>query len=147
VLVVDDRRDVRYVSERFLTSVGATVATAENGELGVALAVEAQLRGEPFDVIVMDMQMPVMDGHQATALLRSSGIAVPIIALTADAMKGDRERCLASGCDDYITKPLNKSEFVRLVAKYCGEIDLNALHHRRQEKIVKWNAQSGSQLL
>ena len=95
-----------------LRRVGVQVTTAENGQVGAELAMK-----HPFDLILMDMQMPVMDGYTATALLRQQGIAVPIIALTAHAMKGDEDKCLAAGCSGYVTKPVDADVLVETVAE------------------------------
>ncbi len=134
VLVVDDRRDVRHISQHFLEKAGATVSTAENGEQAVQAALHARNSGEPFDLIVMDMQMPKVDGLQATAQLRSAGIEWPIIALTADAMKGDRERCLSGGCDDYLSKPIDHSALVEMVGHYSHDVTLDGLRILRLER-------------
>ncbi|MFG0265253.1 MAG: ATP-binding protein [Rhodopirellula sp. JB055] len=131
VLVVDDRRDVRHISQHFLEKAGAKVSTAEDGQEGVDAAIQARDAGDPFDLIVMDMQMPRVDGLQATTLLRSAGIDWPIIALTADAMKGDRDRCLNGGCDDYLSKPIDHVKLVSMVARYTREIGLDDLAERR----------------
>ncbi len=137
VLVVDDRRDVRHISQHFLEKAGAIVSTAEDGGEGVEAAVAARDSGSPFHLIVMDMQMPNVDGLQATAQLRSAGVQEPIIALTADAMKGDREKCLAGGCDDYLSKPIDHSKLVRMVAKYTQDVSLHELQHLRRARAAE----------
>jgi PAS domain S-box-containing protein len=137
VLVVDDRRDVRHISQHFLEKAGARVSTAEDGQQGIAAALEARDSGAPFDLIVMDMQMPNVDGLQATSELRSAGIDWPIIALTADAMKGDRDRCLNGGCDDYLAKPIDQGQLVSMVGKYTQRISRETLTKNRRERTAK----------
>jgi len=104
VLLVDD--DVRnvYAMSALLDDLGLEVITASNGEEAVACFAQSAL-----DLILMDMSMPVMDGYSATNLLKTEhGCTIPIIALTAHAMKGDREKCLAAGADDYLAKPVDR---------------------------------------
>ena len=100
VLLVEDGDTNRKLIGLVLQRAGAEVTMAENGQIGVELAMK-----HPFDLILMDMQMPVMDGYAATTLLRQQGVTVPIIALTAHAMKGDEDKCRAAGCSGYVTKP------------------------------------------
>ena len=83
-LVVDDRRDVRFLSKRMLTDAGATVTEAEDGEIAVAAVVAAMERSASFDLILLDMQMPKLDGYATAKALRKLGFANPIVALTAD---------------------------------------------------------------
>jgi two-component system, sensor histidine kinase and response regulator len=111
VLLAEDNAINRELAVRLLTKRGHTVTVVENGKQAVA-AVEAK----SFDVVLMDVQMPEMDGFEATAAIRASehasGKRTPIIAMTAHAMKGDRERCLASGMDAYISKPIHFDELL-----------------------------------
>lgn len=138
VLVVDDRREVRHISQHFLEKAGATVVSAEDGQQGIDMALIARDAGDPFDVILMDMQMPHVDGLKAIAELRAAGLDSPIIALTADAMKGDRERCLQGGCDDYLSKPIDHAQMVEMVWRYSEVVSADALQAQRQEQAARF---------
>ncbi len=115
ILLVEDGEDNRRLISLTLKKSGFDVTHAENGEVGLQVALAARDLGEPFDLILMDMQMPVMDGYEATRRLREEGCDIPIVALTAHAMKGDRERCLAAGCDDFATKPIGRRDLLKTV--------------------------------
>ena len=117
ILLVENNPINQRVAVRKLEKEGHGVVVAGNGKEAVAAC-----QNQTFDLILMDMQMPQMDGFEATRLLRraelSSSMHIPIVALTAHAMKGDRERCLAAGMDDYIAKPLRKSDLVDIIARH-----------------------------
>ncbi len=120
ILLVEDGLDNQRLIIHHLTKAGAKVQLAENGKLGLE-AYEASVRSAmPFQLVLMDMQMPEMDGYAATAELRKRGSLVPIVALTAHALTGDRERCLAAGCDDYATKPVNQSTLLRMCDQWIS---------------------------
>jgi len=116
VLLVEDGPDNQRLLTVFLRKAGAEVALAENGQEAVEKALAALATGQPFGVILMDMQMPVMDGLTATRLLRERGYQGPIVALTAHAMEGELEKCLAAGCDHYLSKPIARDVLIREVA-------------------------------
>ncbi|MCM2373480.1 CheR family methyltransferase [Aporhodopirellula aestuarii] len=113
VLVVDDRRDIRFLSRSILQRAGATVEEAEDGEVAIAVVKERLERSRPFGLIVLDMQMPRLDGYATAKILRELGYVGPIIALTADAMQGDMKRCLEAGCNDYLSKPIDSAILLR----------------------------------
>ncbi len=108
VLVVDDGATNRKLASLVLRRGGAVVSLAENGKE----ACDMVLQHGNFDVVLMDMQMPVLDGYGATRKLREAGITIPIFALTAHAMTGDKQLCLDAGCSDYLTKPINAEELL-----------------------------------
>jgi signal transduction histidine kinase/ActR/RegA family two-component response regulator len=118
ILLAEDGRDNQRLLTLLLRRLGATVTLTENGKQAVGAMCEgggvagALQSPAPFDLILLDMQMPEMDGYAAASLLRQKGFAGPVIALTANALSGDRERCLAAGCDDYVRKPVNRDELI-----------------------------------
>ncbi len=116
ILLADDRRDVWLVGKYFLEKCGATVAIAADGKQAIDAVTRARDEGVPFSMILMDMQMPHLSGKEAVAELRRMGITTPIIALTADAMHGQREACLQMGCDDYCPKPIDGPYLMKLIA-------------------------------
>ena len=118
ILLVEDDRDHQPLLSLMLQKAGAEVTVAENGKVAVDLARDARDAGIPFDIIVMDLQMPVLDGLAATRELRIEGFTNPIIALTARAASTDRERCFAAGCDDFLSKPIARADLVRLLAAH-----------------------------
>jgi PAS domain S-box-containing protein len=117
VLLADDARDNRKIVSWHLRRAGAEVDLAENGRIAMEKALEAERAKKGFDIVLMDMQMPEMDGFTATKQLRKQGFDRPIVALTAHAMAGDREHCLAAGCNDYATKPIDPHELVLLISR------------------------------
>jgi signal transduction histidine kinase/DNA-binding response OmpR family regulator len=118
ILLAEDGRDNQLLITTFLRKAGAVVEVAENGRIAVDKALAARAGGTPFDVILMDMQMPEMDGYAATSRLRLSKYAGPIIALTAHAMASDRAQCIAAGCDEYLSKPITRATLLTTVRDF-----------------------------
>jgi signal transduction histidine kinase/CheY-like chemotaxis protein len=119
ILLAEDGPDNQRLISFILKQVGAEVTIAENGQIALDLALEARDERNPYDVILMDMQMPVLGGYEATTKLREAGYSFPVVALTAHAMATDRQECLDAGCDDYATKPIDRERLVQLVAKHA----------------------------
>lgn len=125
VLLAEDGEDNQRLISMLLRKEGAEVKLAENGEIAVRYAMYALEQGQPFDVILMDMSMPVLDGYGATKKLREQGYKLPIIALTAHAMSGDRAKCIAAGCTDYATKPVNREKLREIIETYQSLTDFS----------------------
>ena len=115
ILLVDDGDDNQRLLRMHLTHAGAVVTSATNGQMAVQLAT-----AQDFDLIFMDMQMPIMDGYAATLELRRRGLGKPIVALTAHAMAEDRAKCLSCGCTGYLSKPVDEEKLLRTAAEYLS---------------------------
>ncbi|MEZ6133009.1 MAG: response regulator [Planctomycetaceae bacterium] len=122
VLVTDDTPANRQLVGLVLRRSGLTVDEAENG-----LQAFEKATTENYDLILMDMQMPVMDGFTATQKLRSAGITVPVLALTANVMQSDRDRCQAAGCNDFLTKPIDIDKVLQTLSQYLAVDETPAL--------------------
>lgn len=113
VLVAEDIAANQLLMRLMLERLGVSVTSAKDGERAVTLALE-----DEFNLIFMDIQMPRKNGHEATRELRRRGVTTPIVALTAHAMETDRQDCLASGCNDYLSKPVERKELMKMLDKY-----------------------------
>lgn len=118
VLVADDGADNQHLLSYILKKWQCEYELAENGKVAVEVVQTAEEKGTPFDIILMDIQMPVMDGYTATKTLRASGYSKPIIAITAHAMNTQLQECIAAGCDAYTSKPINRKQLLSLICKY-----------------------------
>ncbi|KAG6333867.1 hypothetical protein ID866_5222 [Astraeus odoratus] len=126
ILLAEDNMVNQKLAVKILEKYGHSVEIAENGSLAVDAFKARILQGKPFDIILMDVSMPFMGGMEATELIRAYEVhkgllRTPIIALTAHAMIGDRERCLQAGMDDHITKPLRRGDLLNSINKLAGE--------------------------
>lgn len=114
ILVVEDTDSNFVLIDKFLFSTGAVYERAIDGET----ALKKVFGGEAFDLIIMDIKLPGLDGYEITRTIRDQDTRVPIIAHTGYALEGDREKSLEAGCTDYISKPTYRSKFVSIIAKY-----------------------------
>ena len=145
ILVAEDSRVNQRVTLALLSKLGHIAVIANNGKE----VLDTLAKGD-FDLVLMDIQMPVLDGMQATAAIRASeqesGRHQPIIAVTAQALPGDRERCLTGGMDEYVSKPISKESLCRAIAIALGRpisTDTSAsaeLNPRSSQKLVDWNS-------
>ncbi|HVX86415.1 MAG TPA: ATP-binding protein [Phycisphaerae bacterium] len=124
LLLAEDGPENREVLSLQLERAGCAVATVPDGKAAMEAALAAVKEGHPYDVVLMDMQMPVMDGYTATSRLRAAGYAGKIVALTAHAMREDREKCLQAGCDEYAPKPVDIPALLGLLAEVTGSAGL-----------------------
>ena len=118
ILLVEDNAVNRLIATKLLEKRGHTVIAVENGQLAVDITA-----AQHFDLVLMDVQMPVMDGLTATIRIRerenATGTHLPIVAVTAHALDGDRARCLAAGMDDYLPKPIRTADLFATIARLC----------------------------
>jgi signal transduction histidine kinase len=120
ILLAEDGADNRRLLSVILRGAGAGLTTVENGREAVDAV--ARATASPYDLVLMDMHMPVLDGYEATAELRRAGYLGPIIAVTAHAMSGDRQKCLDVGCSEVVTKPFERSQLLEVISQCLGEL-------------------------
>ncbi|MFW6114209.1 MAG: ATP-binding protein, partial [bacterium] len=118
VLLAEDVPEMAKLVQHMLERTNLELDLAENGAVAYEKARFLQQAGKPYELILMDIRMPVMDGYQVTRRLRDHGWTGPIVALTASAMEGSREKCLKAGCNDYLSKPLDHARFFQVLNRY-----------------------------
>jgi CheY-like chemotaxis protein/HPt (histidine-containing phosphotransfer) domain-containing protein len=118
VMLVEDSPDNQQLIAMFVRRTGASVDIAEDGQQGVVMAMASD-----YDLILMDMQMPILDGMEAIALLRENGYTGPVVSLTANALLTNREKCLAAGANDYLVKPIDVTQFYEILNRYLAGAD------------------------
>ncbi|HWB09798.1 MAG TPA: ATP-binding protein [Pirellulales bacterium] len=128
ILLAEDSTDNQRMIHYLLQRVGAEVAVADNGQAAVDLALRELRQGSAFDLILMDMQMPILDGYEATSRLRAVGYQYPILALTAHALSTEHDKCRAAGCDEVCTKPIERAAFFDAIRR--------RVRHRDNEGVV-----------
>jgi CheY-like chemotaxis protein len=117
VLLAEDGPDNQRLIALFLRQSGATVMTVSDGRAAVDAALAARDVGRAYDVVLMDMQMPIVDGYAATGQLRANGYTGAIVALTAHSTTQDRAKCIAAGCDEYVSKPVKRKTLIETVQR------------------------------
>ncbi|MEN7972604.1 MAG: transporter substrate-binding domain-containing protein [Verrucomicrobiota bacterium] len=133
ILLVEDNKVNQTVAKAILRKVGFLVDVAENGKDAIQ-----QIQNKDYNIVLMDCQMPIMDGFEATSRIRAmdGDIAkIPIIAITAHAMKDDKRKCLESGMDDYLSKPFNRQELINIVNKYAGRHGKSLLENQETTRV------------
>ncbi len=119
ILLAEDNPDNVAILTHFLEPLGTRIHVGDNGAVAVQAVLDRLPTTEAFDVILMDMQMPIMSGFEATARLRASGVQIPIIACSAFAMASDKERCLKAGCNSFVTKPIIRQNLISALLDAC----------------------------
>ncbi len=120
ILLAEDGIDNQKLIAFHLKKAGAEVDIAENGSIALQKILASKFEGKQYDLLLTDMQMPEMDGYTLASTLRQQGFSISIVALTAHAMAEDRARCIDAGCDDYATKPINKTKLIEVCKKWMG---------------------------
>ncbi|HZK79661.1 MAG TPA: response regulator, partial [Humisphaera sp.] len=118
ILLAEDSLTNQELISLHLSEAGAEVTPAENGKIACELVASAAKAGAPFHLVLMDMEMPEMDGCTAATQLRNKGFKLPIIALTANAMSADRDHCMTSGCNAFVTKPIDWPKLMEMIATH-----------------------------
>jgi PAS domain S-box-containing protein len=122
VLIAEDTRSIQVLLRRMLQDRVAKIEVVGDGEAVLAEYDRAVRSDEPYDLVLMDMQMPLLDGYEATRRLREAGVETPVIALTASAMSGDRENCQRAGCNSYLTKPVDRRELLSELERWIRNV-------------------------
>src|SRR5262249_43410238 len=136
ILLAEDASDSQRLLSLYLRKAGGEVEVVEDGLAACEAALAAQAAGRPFDVILMDVQMPVLDGYAATARLRAAGYSRPIVAATAHAMVGERQRALAAGCNDCATKPIDRNALVEVIERQMARSQGRAVREAKSQAIM-----------
>jgi CheY-like chemotaxis protein len=127
ILLAEDGIDNQKLIAFHLKKAGAEVDIAENGSIALQKILASTLEGKQYNLLLTDMQMPEMDGYTLASTLRQQGFCISIVALTAHAMAEDRARCLNAGCDDYATKPINKTKLIEVCQNWLGKTSSKGL--------------------
>ncbi len=122
VLLVEDNDDHQRLFHGMLRNKGYRVSVADNGQTGVESVLDAHRKQQPFDLILMDIRMPVLDGLAAVRHLRSAGVTSPILALSAGAMIPEQQECLDAGCNEFIAKPVDRRVLLRRVSAHLNRV-------------------------
>lgn len=120
ILLAEDGSDNQRLISFLLTKAGAVVDIADNGQIALEMLNKADESHLPYDLILTDIQMPEMDGYMLARTVRNQGIKIPIVALTAHALAEDRQKCLDAGCDDYLSKPIDKQSLLTVCSKWIS---------------------------
>jgi CheY-like chemotaxis protein len=124
ILLAEDNPINQKLARYLLTQAGYRLSIAGNGQQAVEMI---EKEPDKYHLVLMDVQMPVLDGREATRRLRAAGYTeIPIIAMTAESLKGDREKCLKAGMNDYISKPIKREKIFRLIKKWCLETETSS---------------------
>lgn len=137
ILVVDDRYEIRQIVQYILEQAGVVVHPVGSGRAALTAVEKAESEQRPFDAIVIDIQMPGLDGYRTTRQLRKKGFDRPVIALTAGAMKGDREKCIDAGCTDYLAKPIDRVALIETLTRHIKVSQQTSKQSDKSNPMVK----------